>query len=144
MHMCVRACVCVRVRSLKRVRLSATPWTVACPAPLSMGFFRQGYWSGLPFPSPRHLSSCIAGRFLESPGKRPPGQARFRSVQAEVSVPFGRESATVVLSCWPVLSSRNGSGHPAGFGAHRLEKTRFAVERCASSESRLSFPSSRK
>ena len=29
-----------------------TPWTVACQAPLSMGFFRQEYWSGLPFPSP--------------------------------------------------------------------------------------------
>ena len=29
-----------------------TPWTVACQAPLSMGFFRQGYWSGLPSPSP--------------------------------------------------------------------------------------------
>ena len=27
----------------------ATPWTVACPAPLSMGFPRQEYWSGLPF-----------------------------------------------------------------------------------------------
>ena len=31
---------------------SATPWTVARPAPLSKGFFRQEYWSGLPFPSP--------------------------------------------------------------------------------------------
>ena len=30
---------------------SATPWTVACQAPLSMGFSRQEYWSGLPFPS---------------------------------------------------------------------------------------------
>ena len=30
----------------------AIPWTVACQAPLSMGFFRQEYWSGLPFPSP--------------------------------------------------------------------------------------------
>ena len=29
-----------------------TPWTVACQAPLSMGFSRQEYWSGLPFPSP--------------------------------------------------------------------------------------------
>ena len=28
-----------------------TPWTVACQAPLSMGFSRQEYWSGLPFPS---------------------------------------------------------------------------------------------
>ena len=29
-----------------------TPWTVSCQAPLFMGFFRQEYWSGLPFPSP--------------------------------------------------------------------------------------------
>ena len=31
------------------------PWTVDCQAPLSMGFSRQKYWSGLPFPSPGHL-----------------------------------------------------------------------------------------
>ena len=34
---------------------SATPWTVACQAPLSMGFSRQEYWSGLPSPSPGDL-----------------------------------------------------------------------------------------
>ena len=34
----------------------ATPWTVACQAPLSMGFSRQEYWSGLPFPSPGESS----------------------------------------------------------------------------------------
>ena len=34
----------------------ATPWTVACQAPLSMGFPRQEYWSGLPFPSSGDLS----------------------------------------------------------------------------------------
>ena len=33
----------------------ATPWTVACRAPLSMGFSRQEYFSGLPFPSPGYL-----------------------------------------------------------------------------------------
>ena len=33
----------------------ATPWTVAGQAPLSMGFPRQEYWTGLPFPSPRDL-----------------------------------------------------------------------------------------
>ena len=38
------------VKSLSRVRLFATPWTVAYQAPLSMGFSRQEYWSGLPFP----------------------------------------------------------------------------------------------
>ena len=40
---------------LSRVQLCATPWTVAHQAPLSMGFSRQEYWSGLPFPSPRDL-----------------------------------------------------------------------------------------
>ena len=45
----------VKVRSLSRVRLFATPWTVAYQAPWSMGFSRQGYWSGLPFPSPGDL-----------------------------------------------------------------------------------------
>ena len=34
---------------------SVMPWTVTCQAPLSMGFSRQGYWSGLPFPSPGDL-----------------------------------------------------------------------------------------
>ena len=43
------------VKSLSRVRLFATPWTVAHQAPLSMEFFRQEYWSGLPFPSLRDL-----------------------------------------------------------------------------------------
>ena len=42
----------MKVKSLSHVRLLATPWTVAYKAPLSMGFFRQDYWSGLPFPSP--------------------------------------------------------------------------------------------
>ena len=50
----------------------ATPWTGACQAPLSMGFFRQEYWSGLSFPSPGRLpdpgieprSPALAGRFF--------------------------------------------------------------------------------
>ena len=43
----------VKVKSLSRVRLSATPWTTALQAPPSMGFFRQEYWSGVPLPSPK-------------------------------------------------------------------------------------------
>ena len=43
--------VCV----LSHVRLFVTPWTVAHQAPLSMGFSRQEYWSGLPLPSPGDL-----------------------------------------------------------------------------------------
>ena len=55
------------------------PWTVAHQAPLSMGFSRQEYWSGLPFPSPGDLphlgikprSLALAGGFFtaEQPGK---------------------------------------------------------------------------
>ena len=48
--------ICMAVScSLSRVCLFATPWTVAYQAPLSMGFCRQEYWSGLPFPSPGDL-----------------------------------------------------------------------------------------
>ena len=42
----------VKVKSLRRVRSSVTPWTAAFQAPLSMGFSRQQYWSGVPLPSP--------------------------------------------------------------------------------------------
>ena len=57
----------------------ATPWSVAHQVPLSMGFLRQEYWSGLPFPSPGGLpdlgieptSPALAGGFFtaEPPGK---------------------------------------------------------------------------
>ena len=43
----------VKMKSLSRVRLFATPWTAAYQAPPSMGFSRQEYWSGVPSPSPR-------------------------------------------------------------------------------------------
>ena len=49
------ACFCVCVCMLSCVQLFATPWTVAHQAPLYMRFFRQEYWSGLPFPSPGDL-----------------------------------------------------------------------------------------
>ena len=45
-------CMKVKVKSLSRVRLLATPWTAAHQAPPSMGFPRQKYWSGVPLPSP--------------------------------------------------------------------------------------------
>ena len=49
----------VKVKSLSRVLLFATPWTAAYQAPLSMGFSRQEYWSGVPLPSLRKCSSFI-------------------------------------------------------------------------------------
>ena len=47
------------VKSLNRVLLFVTPWTVAYQAPPSLGFSGQEYWSGLPFPSPFFLVHCI-------------------------------------------------------------------------------------
>ena len=68
---------CYKVKSLSRVPSFGTPWTVACQAPPSMGFPRQEYWSGLPFPSPRDFldpgiepgsltAPALAGRFFIS------------------------------------------------------------------------------
>ena len=45
----------VKVKSFSRVRLFAAPWTVAYQAAPSMGFSRQEYWSGFPYPSPGDL-----------------------------------------------------------------------------------------
>ena len=42
----------VKVKSFSRIQPSATPWTAAYQAPLSTGFSRQEYWSGVPLPSP--------------------------------------------------------------------------------------------
>ena len=67
------------MKSLSCVRLFVTLWTIAYQAPLSMGFSRQEYWSGLPFPSPGDLSDPgIEPRFpaLEADAltSEPPGK----------------------------------------------------------------------
>ena len=61
---------CVKVKSLSCVQLIATPWTAAYQAPPSMGFSRQEYWSGLPFPSPMtNLDSILKNRDITLPTK---------------------------------------------------------------------------
>ena len=72
----------IEVKSLSHVQLFAAPWTVAYQAPPSMGFSRQEYWSGLPFPSPGDLpnpgieprSSALQTDALPS---EPPGKPRY-------------------------------------------------------------------
>ena len=71
--------VCIHAQSLSRVRVFGTPWTVTHQAPLSIGFPRQEYWSGLPFPSqgdfphpgiePRSPALQAASLLPETPGK---------------------------------------------------------------------------
>ena len=64
---------------------SAIPWTVARQAPLSMGFSRQEYWSGLSFPSPGDLTdpqiepkslTLQAATLPSEPSRKPPGRTR--------------------------------------------------------------------
>ena len=57
----------VKVKLLSRVRLLATPWTAAHQAPLSMGFSRQEYWSGVPLPSPPWELRPALNTFLPPP-----------------------------------------------------------------------------
>ena len=72
---------------LSRVRLFAIPWTVVYQAPLSMGFLRQEYQSGLPFPSPENIpnpeiepsSPGLAGKFFTT---EPPGKPNFLSIMS--------------------------------------------------------------
>ena len=63
LNTCVCVCVCVCLLG-HSVWLFVTPWTVAHRAPLSMGFLRQEYWSGLPFLSPGHLPNLCLLRLL--------------------------------------------------------------------------------
>ena len=66
----------------------ATPWTIAQQTPLSMGFSRQEYWSGLPFPSPgdlsilgiKPMSPALAGGFFTT---EPPGKPRYTVPETE-------------------------------------------------------------
>ena len=84
------------VMSVSCVQLFETPWTVAYQPPLSMGFFRQEYWSGLPFPSPGYLPN--PGIEPESPAlqaySEPPGKPlklkwslkKFKKNQATIHI----------------------------------------------------------
>ena len=56
----------VKVKSLSRVQLFTTPWSAAYQAPLSMGFSRQEYWSGVPLPSPMKSNPLQLEKSLHS------------------------------------------------------------------------------
>ena len=79
----------VKVKLLSHVQLFGTPWTVALQAPPSMGFSRQEYWSGLPFPSPGDLPD---------PGIRP--RAPALQADALTSEPPGKPSLGPPFA-WP-------------------------------------------
>ena len=75
-----------KVKSLSCVRLFVTPWTVAYQTPPSMGFSRQEYWSGVPFPPPGDLPNA---------GIEP----RSLALQADalLSEPPGKQSGIIIM-----------------------------------------------
>ena len=95
---CVCVCVCVWarvhvcVRALSRVQLLATSWTAARQAPLSLGFPRQEYWRGLPFPP---LGD------VPNPGIEPgsPG------LQADSPTPLSHWGSTIRITVWSNYST---------------------------------------
>ena len=84
-------CMCV-LSGFSNVQLCVTLWTIACQAPLSMGFSRQEYWSGLPFPSPGDLPH---------PGIEP----RSPPLQADAGRGFNEAEEPT----WPLLQCKHYS-----------------------------------
>ena len=96
----------VKMKSLSRVRLLATPSTAAYQAPPSMGFSRQEYWSGVPLPSPvkavycQVYLICMQSTSCEMPGwmkdkleSRLPGKISITS-HIQMTLPLGRKWRT--------------------------------------------------
>ena len=104
----------MKVKSLSRVRLFATLWTVAYQAPLTVGFSRQEYWSGLPFPSPGDLpnpgiepgSPALQADALPS---EPPGKLIYCVAAAAAAAKSLQSCSTL---CDPIDSSPPGSPFP--------------------------------
>ena len=144
-----------KVKSLSCVQLFATPWTKAQQAPPSMGFSRQEYWSGLPFPSPGDLpdpgikprSPALQADALtsEPPGKpkahwntQPKGRPASAGTEAE-----GLKGAhglwccpltfwTVIPMAVPVLSQRRALFLSAAVCMAQLAETHLSEADCDS------------
>ena len=89
----------MKVKSLSRVQLFATPWTVAHQAPPSMRFSSQEYWNGLPLPSPGDLPD---------PGIDPGSLAL--QTDALPSEPLGKLYGTVYVKFYNIQNCNNCLG----------------------------------
>ena len=97
-----------------RVRLCATPKTAAHQAPPSLGFSRQEHWSGLPFPPPKYMYTCMLSLF--SPVVPvDPGFSAHRLLQARITECVGK-NPPVSAGAVEEAGSIPGSGRSSGEG----------------------------
>ena len=110
----------VCIQSLSHVQLFVTPWTVACQASLSIGFSRQEYCSGLPFPPPWDLSHpgikpsslvfpALAGGFFTTvpPGKLPLDNLYYKTSSAHFSSINLFTSSVFKILCTRIMNFSN-------------------------------------
>ena len=89
------------MKSLSRVPLLATPWTAAYQAPLSMGFSRQEYWSGVPLPSPEVVDITLIKK-LRALGHREKGRVSLEWKDWFSSGSFHGKMGNTAQSIWKI------------------------------------------
>ena len=102
-------------RESESVRLFATPWTVACQAPLSMEFYRPENWSGQFFPSPVDLPNPgIEPRCLklqaDSALSEPPGKPKNYKTQIQAVQPTSKFTTFSIIKIWSSTKDLLGQG----------------------------------
>ena len=93
----------VKVKSLSRVQLFMTPWTVAYQAPPFLGFSRQEYWSGLPLPSPG-IEPRSPALWADALTSEPPGETPCKTETVAINqqipiLPFPAPAITIFAFC---------------------------------------------
>ena len=123
------------MKSLSCVRLLATPWTVAYQAPLSVGFSRQEYWSGLPFPPPGELpdpgiepmSPVSPALQAHSLPTEPSGKSTYASQSGQKKVPKGAPLSPVLtlqVRTWLLQKRETGLRSHRELGAQMQRESR--------------------
>ena len=125
------------MKSLSHVQLFATPWTVACQAPQSMEFFRQGYWSGFPSPGdlpnpgikPRSPTLQVDSLPSELPGK--PKNTGVGSLSLLQIIFPTQKSNPGLLHCRKILYHLSHQGSPISRENHNSKRCMQANVHCS-------------
>ena len=149
-------CACV-LSHISPIRLCATSWTIAHQAPLSMGFPRQEYWSGLPCPSPGDLpnpgvepvslmSPALADRFFTTSATWEALGTTFKKILTklvevmEFQLSYFKSWKVMLGKCCTPYTSKFGklsSGHRTGKGQFSFQFQRKAMPKNAQTTAQL-------